>query len=439
MNTYSSKRVLLFLSGIHLVYFLAACYFKGILLVDSYGYIMQADNIQTLGTWYAEDWNAPLLVDYFSIRPPFYAWCLIAFRSVSTNPYLLLFVQNGLSVLNCWLVYLFTQKYFGINKNMQRVFLLGLCCYPAQMIHANFVMTEIVFQTILLLLFFAVYKFCSKPNWKTSVMIAVLLSIGLLTKPVSLFLPLIVGGIMCWQIIRHRFSWVYLLVFVAVGMVYSGICMQNKHATGYGHYSSIKSINQLKYNARYTLINAKGELFADSVIANCMTEADGIVNYGERLQWIDAQAFVVIKTYPIAFVKVYCKGILAFFMDPGRFDLYHFFAVEESGTLGLMHEVQTDGIAAIAAYLKRAPLLLLILLGINFCWNTIVFLACCYFFYSKKISPKLRLLIFVFSFYIAAATGPVGVSRYRVPIYPLLLIGVLATTSQFGTSENRVR
>jgi hypothetical protein len=44
---------------------------------------------------------------------------------------------------------------------------------------------------------------------------------------------------------------------------------------------------------------------------------------------------------------VYVKGVVAFFIDPGRFDMFHFFALEKKGTLGLMHETQTRGASAI--------------------------------------------------------------------------------------------
>jgi hypothetical protein len=366
-----------------------------------------------------------LLVDYFSIRPPLYAWCILAFRILTHNIFALLVAQNILSILNCWLLYRFVKKHRSINRSLQLLFIAGICCYPAQMIHANFVMTELLFQSLLFLLFSVVYQFHQHPNWKSSFQIAALLSICLLTKPVSLFLPLLVVGMMGWSGIRQPASMRYLVSLVVVGAVFVGICLQNEHATGYFHYSSIKNINQLKYNARYTLINAEGEKYADSVIANCIRQANKQPDYGGRLRMMDQQAFEMISAYPVAFLKVYVKGVAAFFIDPGRFDLYHFFAVEEPGTLGLMHEVQVNGMEAISGYMKKAPIILLCLLGLNLCWNIFVTAAFLRFLIQPKISRSLRVFIFVFVAYIAAATGPVGVSRYRVPVYPFLLMGAL--------------
>jgi hypothetical protein len=424
MKGSASYRVLFFMIGIHAVYFLAACYFKGIYLVDSFGYLMQAENIKTYGTWYAENWNAPLLIDYFSIRPPLYAFINIGLRAMWDNIFFVLLIQNILSVLNCWLVYKFVVNKLG-GTNFQRMMYACLLFYPAQMMHANFVMTEILFQTFLLLLFLSTLSFIEYPNWKRSIVISILLSLCLLTKPVSLFLPFIVLGFMIYGIIKQKQKWIFVAPFLLVALTFHVVCFQNEHATNYYHYSSIKSINHLKYNAKYTLINARGEQYADSVISVSLQQANGFDNYGERLQYMDAKATEIILEYPLAFARLYAKGVIAFFIDPGRFDIYHFFDIEEKHQAGLMHQIQINGLSAIIIYLKQAPVLILCLLAINFCWNILVLSALVYFLISKTIPFQFRSLIFVFVFYIAAATGPVGVSRYRVPVYPLMMIGVL--------------
>jgi hypothetical protein len=426
MNTSSSKQILFLIIGIHAVYFLAACYFKGIYLIDSYGYLMQADNIKDYGTWYAEDWNAPLLVDYFSIRPPLYALFLIILHTISENILFVLFVQNIISIINCWLVYEFVKKQVSNADRIQFAMIAGLLFYPAQMMHANFVMTEIVFQSFMLLLFLSMYEFMKQPQWKCSLRIAILLSLCLLTKPISLLLPVIAVCFMLWAIVKQRSKWIFIATLLLPMLTFHAICLQNRHATGYYHYSSIKSINQLKYNARYTLVNAKGEVFADSSIAACMQLANAQPTYGERLQLMDAKASGIIREYPLAFIKLYIKGVAAFFLDPGRFDVYHFFAIEDKGTVGLMYEIQTHGLSAIITYLKTAPVMILGLLFLNFCWNLFACVCLLFFVLGKiRIPANIRILVFVFVFYIAAATGPVGVSRYRVPVYPFLLMSIV--------------
>ncbi|MES2561057.1 MAG: hypothetical protein V4590_15040 [Bacteroidota bacterium] len=422
-----SYHPLFWLILVHALYVGVALHIQGFYLIDSYGYAMQADNMIANGSWYAEDWNAPLLVDYFSIRPPLYAALIVLFRLFSASVIPLLFLQNIISISSCWMVYRFGVRQGFDSKITRRLFIAAVVLYPAQMIHANFVMTEIVFQFWLVCILITLYNFTQGPTRKGSLSIAVLLALCLLTKPVSLFLPLIVWTFMLWFSIKQKTSWRLLAPQLLVVLTFQGICLQNQHATGYYHYSSIKSINQLKYNARYALIAANGEEYADSTVAAIMKQANAATDYGERLRIMNDEANNIIFNNPIAFAKVYAKGVVAFCIDPGRFDVFHFFAIEEKGTLGLMHEMQTKGMSALGEYMQKAPVGVLLLLLLSLLWNITVV---CLFGYGivRMHNQTLRNMVFVLVAYIALATGPVGVSRYRVPVFPFLLIGVLCAS-----------
>ena len=418
---------LFWLISIHLLYFCVALYIRGFYLIDSYGYAMQADNMIANGSWYAENWNAPLLVDYFSIRPPLYAWLLVVLRLFSTSDIPLIVLQKVISIVTCWRVYSFVCKNGFSNKTTQRVYCIALLLYPSQMVHANFVMTEIVFQFLLVSVFLQLYNFTQQPTWRGSLMLSALLVLCLLTKPVSLFLPVIVWGFMLWFVFKKQGVWQLMAPQLLVILAFHCICLQNQHATGYYHYSSIKSINQLKYNARYTLIAAKGEAYADSVIADVMQQANAATDYEQRLTIMNNNANEIIFSHPMAFATVYAKGVIAFFVDPGRFDLFHFFGIEEKGTLGLMHEMQTKGMRAVGEYMQKAPVTVLFLLLLSLVWNITVVCMFIYFLFTVN-NSTLRNLVFVFISVIALATGPVGVSRYRVPVFPFLLMGVLCAS-----------
>ena len=429
-----SYKPLFWLIAIHALYFCVALYCRGFYLIDSYGYSMQADNLFAFGTWYAEDWNAPLLVDYFSIRPPLYALLIGCFRLLSDSIIPVLLVQNILSITTCWLVYSFALKMGFTSRITQRMIVLAVLFYPAQAIHANFVMTEILFQFWLTAMLITVYHFSEQPTWHKSFLLAIILSLCLLTKPVSLFIPFIVWGFMSWIVWKKQSMIRVIVPQLLVVLTFHGICLQNQHATGYYHYSSIKSINQLKYNARYTLIAARGEAYADSTVAAIMQQANTASNYGERLTIMNTAANHILVQYPVACCKVYIKGMIAFCIDPGRFDLFHFFAIEEKGTLGLMHEMQTKGITAIGDYMQRAPLAVLFLLLTSLLWNSIVVFLFLYFLFTTQ-NRMLRNLVFVFLAYVALATGPVGVSRYRVPVFPFILVSVLGAAEYLSKSK----
>jgi hypothetical protein len=424
-NTITAYRFLAVAVCVHVVYFLLAFYFKNILLVDSFGYLMQADNMQTNGSWYAEDWGATLLPDYFSIRPPLYAWFIIGIQRINSSLFAILLVQNVLSIFNLYQTYKFTQQFDASNKVPQWFWYAAIVCYPAQMIHANFVMTEILFQTFLLQLFIFMYYTFEQPKPTFLCWVVVLLSLCLLLKPVSLLLPFISLAIVIWAIIRHKKNGLLLLLFLVPLATYHLICKQHQHATGHYHYSSIQQINLLKYNARYTLIHAHNETYADSVIAHTMLQANVQPSFYQRLGVMDSAAKHILVTYPISATYVWLKGMAAFFIDPGRFDLFQFTAIEKKQSVGLMHQLQTQGASAIITYLKQAPLVVLAILLMSLVWNILLVVLLCNFLrkaiqYKKYIAYGF--IAFLFMAYIAFASGPVGVSRYKVPVYPLLLI-----------------
>jgi hypothetical protein len=411
-----------------------ALYCKGFYLVDSLGYLLQADNLATNGSWYAEDWNRPLLIDYFSIRPPLYAIFIMVMRLLSHSIIPILIVQNAISITTCWMVYRFVLKQGFTSPLVHWLCRFSMLLYPAQMIHANFVMTEIIFQFWLAAILISLTDFRKQPTYARSILLAVLLCLCILTKPVSLFIPFLAWVFMMIYIVKKKSSVRLFLPQLLVLLTFHGVCIQNQHATGYYHYSSIKSINQLKYNARYTLIAAKGELYADSVITSVMQKADFAVDYESRLRIMNDAANSIIMQYPFSFAKVYGRGLMAYFLDPGRFDMFHFFALEEEGTLGLMHELHTRGLPAIRDYIQKAPIIILLLLAVSFLWNCVVIGMLIYFAWATE-PVALRILVLSMILYIALATGPVGVSRYRIPVFPFILTGVLGAAHTFSVRK----
>jgi hypothetical protein len=416
--------LLLFLVAVHALYFIAAARIQGIYLVDSFGYLQQSVNIVSYNTWYAEDWNAPLLVDYFSIRPPLYAWLIAGIQLISGDIFVLLLFQNLLSLLNLWMVYRFALEQGCNHQRTAVVIMIASLLYPAQFIHANFVMTEIVFQTLLLSAVLSLIRCVQSPSWKESIRLSLLLCLCLLTKPVSVLLP-VIAVVLLLPKIYYAKRWRMLLPLLFPVVVFHAVCLNQQHATGYYHYSSIKSINQLKYNARYTLVNAEGEEAADSTISAVMKVADQKPAYGERLSYMNSEANRLILKHPGTFIRLYIKGVVAFFIDPGRFDLYHFFAVDEQGSPGLLHELNTKGLSAFKDLLAHVPAVILLLLLVNLCWNILLFAVCCYFVTLRQVPVAIRIVLFIVVAYIAAASGPVGVSRYRVPVFPEMLLAAV--------------
>ncbi len=413
-------QVWLFLIFIHAAYAVIAFSIGNIYTVDSYGYLDQAYNLLHYHSWYSKPWNGPLLPDYFSFRPPLYATLIILCNFFSSSDYFILVIQNLISLFNCVLLYHIFTRYFNTKQSFTALAIV-LIFYPAQFIYANLIMTEMVLQMQVLLLFYFMLKFIETPSFKRSWFIALLLCTTLLTKPVIVLFTVCIAVIILLKTYKV-FDYKLFIPLLLVPIVFHLICLQNKHATGYYHFSSVKPVAHLKYNAKYTLVSKFGADYADSTISALMVLIDAQPDFRHRFELMQQSGTDIILNHPAHYANVYAKGIVAFFIDPGRFDLFHLFGIDDSSFNGLFHELNAKGFPAIASFIDSAPLGIIMMLFIILCWN--IFVACAFFWFllNNRFSFFLRLLVFLFVAYIAFASGALGVARFRFPVYPILAL-----------------
>jgi len=83
---------------LHLAAFLQAWNSGGIYLVDSKDYLSQAYNFKTNWSLYAAPFDEPIRPDFYSFRPPLYAWFILAIKGIINSDYAVLAVQSLLSL-----------------------------------------------------------------------------------------------------------------------------------------------------------------------------------------------------------------------------------------------------------------------------------------------------------------------------------------------------
>ena len=419
MRKYITHPLGIFIIAIHVLYFLIACKIGSIYLVDSYGYLNQAKNILLHQSWYAEDWNAPMLIDYFTIRPPLYAVFILLCKTLFNSDYFVIAIQNVLSIVNFFILWKLLSEFKIPQKNTSVMIVLGLIFFPSQLIHANFIMTEIMFQTLLLGVFYFSVITVQSPNSKNVFIICLLLSLAMLTKPVIFLFGILL--FIFFMTIHFKHNKKMLLSFVLLPITYHLLCLQNQHTTGHYHYSSIKIMADIRVNARYVLAQKYGEDSSSKFVSKVFNEANLLPEYGKRYEFISASCNQVYVQNKATFALLYLKGILSTLFDPGRFDLAVFFGVQENNAIGILHLFHTEGMRSIPEILKTQPITLLIYLFFILLFNILVCITFCIFLFDKKNDFLLRVLVFLFVGYIIAATGISGLCRYRVPIYPELI------------------
>lgn len=314
----------------------------------------------------------------------------------------------------------------GLNINKTRLFLaLILVFYPSQLIHCNFVMSDILFQSLLFWAFYYSYQLLHHQTYKNAFISVLFFMLAMLTKPVAFLLGFTLLLVLAIAFSRKN-KIKYVLPFLLLPLTYHAYCSYNERVTGYYHYSSVTPVFVLKYMAKYTNAQLFGEAYADSVQDHIMAIANAQVVYADRYNLMNAEGTKIITEHKTFFMWFNIKGWVAFMLDPGRFEWVHFLNLKEGNYPGLYHVVNTEGLVkGLWIFIKNAPLVLLFILLISFIWNAFISALLLVFFFSRNISWQLRLWVFLFVAYIIGSTGVLGLSRYRIAVAPMLWIAAL--------------
>ena len=408
--------------GLYLLVFGLQLGFKRPYLTDSQQYIQLADNLLDHGVFYGWDLDAPIDPEGYTQRPPLYPLLILLFRVFTDSPYPLLFAQALWGVFNCWGLYRFWE---GLPLRVSPLWSMipALLLFPSQLIYSQLVMSELLFQSCIIWSFLFFVRFMRDPQPRYLLFYNLLLCAGLLTKPVLYLFWLPNVGVMGWLAFRHK-NWRFWAMGglpIATILLYCGL---NYARTGYYHFSSITAINLLHYNAYHTLLDAEGAAAADSTIAAVRTTAFQIDDFGERETFMKSAATRLLLTHKGTYLKLHLKGMLNFFMDPGRFDLYHFFGLQKTDFKGLLYYFSRDGYRGVFRFLQDQPTVPAFTLVLVMAWNALLLVSLFNFIFIRQISWEIRVLGLFLVFYVCAVTGPLGASRFKVPVYPLLVLTV---------------
>jgi hypothetical protein len=116
--------------------------------------------------------------------------------------------------------------------------------------------------------------------------------------------------------------------------------------------------------------------------------------------------------------------MLNFFIDPGRYDIEQFFPPENVIKMSFFHQLREKGIPGIIEYVQKMPVLKISLMALIMIWNALVLLSLVFFAFNRKIDPLIRFLIILIVVYVCVLTGPMGDSRFKMAVYPLLVFTV---------------
>ena len=392
-----------------------------VMLVDSEEYLQEAENIIESGDFYCGDPEQPVRMDNYTKRPPVYPLFLALVISVFGNKIWVIVFQTLLSFLNVWLsLKLIRQIYGQITHPI--ILLIFIALYPAQFIYTNLIMTEILFQTSLILMAIWAIQAWKSNSYQAFWLYTLALIAGIFIKPILylfIFPHFIVGGIFIWK--TRKFQLILPVIMPLV--IVLGYMNWNAQRTGFFHFSSIQNLSLLQYTTYNLLIHTYGQeealVRADSILYASLEQP----TYAQGQQLLQRECFAVISENKLAFLGFHLKGIMNFFIDPGRFDLYTFWGLQSNQDgQGFLASFSQGGYRGMFSYLWSQPLGIIFLLVLIAGLNGLKTLSFFYFGFCKKTEAIEKIIILGIILYIAGLTGSSGASRFAVPVFPLILV-----------------
>ena len=392
---------------------------------DSGRYRQAAANMVAHGQLYARSWPAEgphgQAVQEFTIRPPGYPAVLVALGGFANNPWLVLLVQNGLSLLTLGTV---LSRWARRTRPLLRQWVGALALiltFPAQLIYANAVMSESFLQSLLLAAMVAALVFYRTGRLRYWVGVAGAVTMALLLKPVCGLLAVgmaVSGLVLGWRKRQLLLAVVGVLPLVVMG----GYMAWNQQRTGYFHFSSITEINLLHYNAAGVVRQVEGPAVEDAWVANVLRDANAQGEFAARQQLIQTRAATVLLAHPWVYARQHLLGITAFFLDPGRFDVSEFLGLAPLAGGGLLVQVRVGGVWHA---IKQLPLGMLTVLLMILLANVIRLVLAVRGFRrlgrGAGAGRAERWIAVGLLAYLALLTGPLGAARFLMPVWPLLL------------------
>lgn len=408
----------------HAMFLVKQVFIHNSLLQDSVEYLFAADNLRNSGTLYAWNLNFASNPDWLTKRPILYPAILLVFKTMSlgSNPlflFLTYLVQNLLSLNTIRLVFKIADKHLvGFHLGKALMFLLFSL---SQLIYANLIMCEIWLQAALFGLLY-VWLMLEDSNRKF-LYLSLLLIAALALKPVVMpavyLFPIVV-----LMTLRKRLRLSFLglsLLPIAFALSYSWV---NQKRTGHFQYSSITTINLLHYNTYVMLMSEYGTIKADSVIDDIKLKTRGMA-YSDKQAFIESSCKALIKEHLGTYTYLHARGIVFALIDPGRFDFTQFFNLPHKGNL--IYQTNQKGMLGkvVQSFMNPLGMFLLILMA----FNIFRFYKVCVFLFSKSHAWLLKLSLIAIPVYILALTGPIGTSRFFMPLIPFAFLIYLFSTN----------
>lgn len=431
-NTYILKKTLLFLLIVLHAAVLVYAYCSGnVYMKDSVEYMNQAYNLKHYASWYCGDFNAAVQPELYSMRPPLYGFFLMIIQFFSENVLAVSIIQSLLSIFNLYIAIKLVDRFAPSSSKL--IFILAaLFFFPSQLIYSGMIMSEMLLQFFIMCSAYFLILYIEKKSLSSLVIFQLAVSCALLTKPVFIAFPVLT--IILFSILpslksfrgKALYSCSIPVVFILL------ISFNNYKHTGYFEYSSITRKLSINYHAFYSVVHDEGNASALLQIDSVQQDASQQTSYSEKAEVLQSGAGRLIGQHLDSYIFLTAKGIFLFFVDHSRYDLETISGKQLSEANGFMEHYKRSGWNGIVDYINHLNFFYLLYLFIAMLFNALLLFGLIRFTMLYQQPLFLRLVITGFILYLAVITGMTGTTRFRLPVFPLLLTANLIALKYYS-------
>ena len=387
---------------------------------DSQEYLNQAYNILHNQTFYCGEPGQPVTdVSLYSRRPPGYGVFILVTSLFLTTPVLTLIIQCILSIFNLSLAYRIARLLNPGLKSPVIIILLG-CMLPSQFILAATYMTEIPFQSIVLLSGYYLLRYeQADGRFRHLYLHHFFIFCAYMTKPIAGLLwvisalYIIITQKESRSVIRLAVLSTLHMVVIALGLI------RNYYYTGIAEGSSIPHKVVINYNLPLFLTEVYGAS-RSSFLVDSIQEEMNKRPYAYQSAIADQFIRQQISAHWPTYLVVHLRGMVKFFIDPGRWELLLWKegweeAENPASIVDTYRKSGIDGVLKISGY----PLLILTLWAVIGSVLTAVLLLL--WLLNRKVTRHSKFFIAGLLFYFSMMTGPSASARLRMPVFPLMI------------------
>lgn len=421
----SDSRFLLALIAVHTAFFLLALVNKKIYNGDSAEYIYMAVNIKERFWFYCGNPAMSVIPEYLTLRPPLYSIFIALIYLVAVNSWLVILVQNFISIYNIWYTRQ-TIRLIGYSRKYDWILIAFVLLYPAQFVHTNTIAPDILLQACVLVYFRHFILLLNAGRWRHGLVMSLALIAGMLVKPVLYpftFVHCILMLVVLMYLKRGLFRPFVAAVLPMCVLLLFG--MWNFSRTGKMHFTSTQSFNAIFYY--YCYISDKHGIDAGTeFLQHERAKMAAIPYFKDRYNYANNRGMQLLKENFVPYILYHIRNSARMFIDPGKAELDMFtgrltlsdlYKPQEKGFFALMKNEGWDGYKE---YIYRNPSLPVTLIILFF--NLLKVTGFILFMFSRFVSLNIKMFVLLLLGYFAITTGPIANTRYLIPV-SLIFIG----------------